>query len=926
MYVSDSYLAFIVPDQSCFIASSKMQVELALSKDVPTSVEGGTITLAKTHELVTGEIAWTSDNEAIDVATGEVKEVAVSTTVTLTATYKIGEETYTSTFKVEVLAATPMSVSEVLALTEDKKVKVQGIIVAYVSDGNTQAQRMGVLLMDPTTKDLVMVDGLSNLGGSYGAYKDSEGTDLKVGDMIVVNATYHLDSAQIGTSGPAQTGRHHVEVTSSDTVVRTAENQEIVYGEPAIVIDSNEDMLDVATNIKDYFGKLIKIVGTKEAPIYIGGSSNSAPFNIKVFMTNATNNDGTKYGGYTFVLKSDVNAPNGGADDWYTTLFGIEGPFVCPNATNPSIAWVGTLYVVVGYNTSSYFQMSVVNYENCEGSQFLSPEMIGEHLILGLPAKVKSGEWTVELPTTNGQVDGEITWASGSELIDLTNKKVGYVDEDTEVTITGTYSVESQSYTVEYKVTVEKSTTKAEVEAALQVGIVSEIYPGDLSFELVTEATGASNISWASSNTEVINLETKKVGSVAADTEVTLTATYTFREKSETFEVKVTVKKVEISEDDIAATKTAIITALSATDGKLTVSAAEDGQITLPAAANNFDLTWTSNNPAVLANDGTYSKSYFEKVVKLTATFSGGTQDIEVTLTPAASQTVTDVYGTTADVDALYCVLMSFTGKSALTQTGDIRYWQVTDGKNFLWVDGISSSSSGFNGNISCDNYRIVVSLNDDEYVLEVGDELVLTNVSISNKKLVLKEDTVAYVGDKVDVNAEGWFDPQVLAGTITNDEELNALANSITTNGLYKIVATEENPIYFNGHNSSSLEKNVLTFYYLTETEKATEEKNSTGTFIDGYDIPFFLGSSGYPTLYNLGEAWFLENLFEGDTEVTKGVLYNATSCPIETYKFTGTFYVVAQYRSTSGTKSNYVLFEILLPGMDLTKVNTPS
>ena len=930
MYVSDSYLAFIVPDQSCFIASEQMQVELAIGKDIPSSIEGGTVTLPKTHELVTGEITWTSNNAAIDVATGAVSEVAVSTTVTLTATYKIGDKTYTSEFKVEVLAATPMSVSEVLALTEDKKVKVQGIIVAYVSDGNTQAQRMGVLIMDPTTKDLVMVDGLSNLGGSYGAYIDSEGHDLKVGDMIVVNATYHLDSAQIGTSGPAQTGRHHVEVASSDTVVRTLENQEIVYGEPALTIDSNEKMTNLANNIKDNFGKLIKIVGTKEAPIYLGGSASGLPFNIKVFMNNASDNNGTKYGPYTFVLKTDVNTPNGGSEDWYKTLFGFEGAFIGPNATQPAIPWVGTLYVIVAYNTSTYYQMSIVNYANCQGAQDKGPETIAAYLVSGLPKTVESGAWTVELPTTYEGVES-ISWASGSELIDLTNKKVGYVDEDTEVTITGTYKVEGVEYPATYKVTIKKSTTKAEVETALKVGIPTELFPGDFTVNLVAEATGASNISWASSNEAVINLTTKKIASVASDTEVKLTCTYTFREKTETLEVTVTVKKVGMTEEEVAATKAAILTAMNATDGKITVSAAEAGTINLPAKANNYDLTWSSSNAKVVANSGSYGVLYFEKKVTLSATFAGGVQEIEVTLTPATAKTIEEVKEAGGDVDALRCVLISFTGKSSLTQDGAVRYFHVSDGKYFYAIDG-DSSSTEFHGNISSDDMHLVVTLDDEDITLEVGDELVLTNISISGNKITLKDDTVVYVGGKVDVNAEGWFDPQSIKATITNDEELNALASSISTNNIYKIVATEENPIYFNGYNSSDdLNKNFFAFYYLTDEEKALTNRNACATIApdkNGADKPFFLGGSFYPTVYNLGEDWVINNFYpEGTTEITTGILYNADTCPQETFKFTGTFYVMAQYRYNSGSSACYVLFQILLPGMNLTKVvNNPS
>lgn len=910
MYVSDTYLAFIMVDSNFFIASDKMKVELAISATMPASIEKGTIELLTSHELVDGDITWTSDNAAIDAATGVVTEVPTSVTVTLTASYTINGEQYQSEYKVEVMAETPLTIAEVLASEADRQVKTEGIIVGYVGDGNSTASRLGVIIMDPVTKDLVMVDGISSLGGEYGAYKDSEGTLLAIGDKILVKGTYYVDSAAIGSSGPAQTGRHHIEITSNDLVLKTAENCEIVFGD-AVVVDSNEDLTEIAANISNYFGKLIKFVGTKDSPIYLGGSSSNDPFNIKVFMYNAVDNNGTKYSGYTFALKNDVNTPNGGSADWYKDLFGFTGPFVAPNASNPAIAWVGELYVVVGYNTSTYFQMSVVNYENCKGTQYLSPEAIGKYLVNGLPSKVASGAWEVALPATHELVEGAITWSTESTLIDLTNNKVGYADEDTEVTITGKYSVDSVEYTVEYKVTVEKSTTKAEVEAVLATGIPTEIFGGAMEFTLAETAEGATDIAWAS-NSEVIDLTNKQVSDVTEDTEVKLTATYTFRGESTTFEVTITVKVKTISEDDIEAIKAQIATLVGATDGKVTVDGSDAGSMTLPATALGAALTWTSSDEDVITNAGAYAKQYFAKVATLTASFSSGSIDFEVTITPAEHDTVSDVYGATEEttVDVLYAVLIGFTGKSSLTQDGAVRYAYISDGKNYFIVDG-----NGLAGNLSSNSYKLYA----DDTALAVGDELVILNSIVKGNKITLTEETTVLVGGKVDVNAEGWFDPQVITKTITNDEELATLVASSTTNGLYKVVATEENPIYFNGHNSSTKEKCLLMFYYLTEEELAVEAKNSCAIMKE--EMPYFIGSSFNPTALNIGEKWLSDNFYNGG-EMTKGILYNATSCPKETYKFTGTFYFMLQYKYTNGSSSCYILTEILLPGLDLTQV----
>lgn len=892
MYVSDSYLAFIVPDQSCFQASTQMQVELALNKDIPASVEGGTITLAKTHELVNGEITWASDNAAIDVATGEVKEVEVSTTVTLTATYKIGEETFTSTFKVEVLAAAPMSVTEVLALTEDKKVKVQGIIVAYVSDGNTQAQRMGVLLMDPTTKDLVMVDGLSNLGGAYGEYKDSEGTVLKVGDMIVVNATYHLDTAAIG-SGPAQTGRHHVEVSSNDSVLRTAENQEIVYGDPAVTIDSNEKMTDLSTNIKDNFGKLIKIVGTKDAPIYLGGSSGNAPFNIKIFMTNAVDNNGTKYGPYTFVLKSDVNTPNGGSEDWYKTLFGFEGPFVGPNGTQPAIPWIGTLYVVVGYNTSSYYQMSIVNFENCQGAQDKGPETIAAYLVNGLPKSIESGDFAVELPTTYEGVES-IAWATESELIDLTNKKVGYVDEDTEVTITGTYVVEGANYTATYKVTIKKSPTKAEVETALKEGITETVKPGPLSFTLVTTVDGASDIVWTSSHPDIINLSTNTVASVAEDTDVKLTASYKHRGVDSTFEITVKVVNVVTLEDVQAAAVANIPSVLFAGDFNVTLLNEH------PNVTGNIAWAVDKSNVNLETNKVTITKEEGTVKVTFTAsfTFNGEAKTATKEVDIIYAYSVSEVLALTEDTASLYVrgiyAANIADGNSTESRMG-IMLKDITTNDN-LFVTGISSLGGSFG------EYKI----SNDENI-EIGDEIVVSGAFSLNTPKITEVSSLAISGRKYlwvtesdkayKLSSENQI-TYTADVTVSNDDELSAIATSINNyhGKVIKFVGTAENPIQLGGSGSKS-PFNIKIF--MNDATTNDETKYEGKTFALKSDI----------NAANLGDSWYndlfgITKPFVGPKDGQSAINYSGEIYAVVVF-VTSTYYqmVLVNYDSCNAT-----------------------
>jgi hypothetical protein len=110
------------------------------------------------------------------------------------------------------------------------------------------------------------------------------------------------------------------------------------------------------------FGKVIKLVGTTENPICTGGSSTKLPFNIKLFFNkDAVDNDGTKYNSKTFALKTDINDFNGGSD-WWKTLFGFTGPFVGPKDTVGPIKFTGILYVVLSAETSTYYQMAIVNF------------------------------------------------------------------------------------------------------------------------------------------------------------------------------------------------------------------------------------------------------------------------------------------------------------------------------------------------------------------------------------------------------------------------------------------------------------------------------------------------------------------------------------------------------------------------------------
>lgn len=369
-YISDSYLQIVIPEPSCFIEPLIDQVKADLFKGIPSSVEEGKVGLLTTHEKVTGDIVWTSSNpSAIDPTTGAIGLVTENTDVTLTATFTLEGKEQTLSKVVTIIPSTPLTVTEVLSQNNETSVKFSGLVLAYASDGNTKTYRYGLIVLDKENNNTVLLKDVISIGGEssvYGAFLDSKGNEIKIGDEILVKGLFKTDDEKI--SGTPQTGRKHVDVNGGAIEVLSSDNN--LSREAVLTITTNDELAAFAKNIQ--YGTIVKLVGTAENPIYLGGSATKYPFNIKVFKTNAVDNNGTKYAideegtsSVTFVLKSDVNAPNAGGDKWYQTLFGIEKAFVGPTSSVPAMPYVGEIYVSVCNKTSSYYQMSIVYADLC---------------------------------------------------------------------------------------------------------------------------------------------------------------------------------------------------------------------------------------------------------------------------------------------------------------------------------------------------------------------------------------------------------------------------------------------------------------------------------------------------------------------------------------------------------------------------------
>ncbi len=135
---------------------------------------------------------------------------------------------------------------------------------------------------------------------------------------------------------------------------------------------------------------------------------------------------------------------------------------------------------------------------------------------------------------------------------------------------------------------------------------------------LPTTGDNGTTITWVSSDTTVI----ANVGAVtrpAADATVTLTATITKNEASDTKTFTLTVKKTLSDAESVAADKAALDIGYAGTDSATSVTQA----LTLPTTGDNgTTITWVSSDTTVIANDGAVTRPAADATVTLTATIT----------------------------------------------------------------------------------------------------------------------------------------------------------------------------------------------------------------------------------------------------------------------------------------------------------------
>ncbi len=157
---------------------------------------------------------------------------------------------------------------------------------------------------------------------------------------------------------------------------------------------------------------------------------------------------------------------------------------------------------------------------------------------------------------------------------------------------------------------------KADFSSILQNGTITSSTKLDLpaSFE------GAS-ITWKSSNAAVIS-DNGTVTYPAVDTQVTLTATFTYGLATAAKEYTVTVVGPKVPPMDDVKTLREIMEKADFSSILQNGTIKKAGKLNLPSKLEGASITWKSSNTAIIANNGTVKLPKKETKVTLTATFT----------------------------------------------------------------------------------------------------------------------------------------------------------------------------------------------------------------------------------------------------------------------------------------------------------------
>ena len=277
------------------------------------------------------------------------------------------------------------------------------------------------------------------------------------------------------------------------------------------------------------------------------------------------------------------------------------------------------------------------------------------------------------LPLTGA--DGtSVSWASSDAAISATGVVARPATGDLPVTLTATIRLNAANDTKVFIVTVKEQMTDEEAVAAAKAALAIGYAQGDsatsVTQNLTLPVTGSSacTISWRSSDPKTISTDGMVQQPAIGNEQVTLMATISSHDVSDTAKFSLTVIGQMSDEAAVAAAKAALNLVYASGDSAASVTQ----NVGLPTTgADACTISWSSDSPAVISTVGVVTQPQDDPMaVSLTATISSHDASDTKTFVLTVQPVMSDVAAVAADKAAL--TIGYGPGDSASHVTGNI--------------------------------------------------------------------------------------------------------------------------------------------------------------------------------------------------------------------------------------------------------------
>ena len=667
------------------VASAKKVLAVGyITGDSASSVTGN-VTLPTTGASDTA-VSWSSSDTSVIATNGTVTRPSYDTgdqVVTLTATITKGAESDTKVFTLTVKA---LPESDIEAVASAKKVLAVGYITgdsASSVTGNVTLPTAGasdtavswsssdtsVIATNGTVVRPSYVQGDQDVTLTATITKGAE-SDTKV-FTVTVKALAQTDAQAVAAAKAAleigyAVGDSASSVTADVTLPTTGVSTTGVHWSSNNVnVIANDGAVTRPTYVQG--DETVTLIAT----ISKGPASDSKEFTVTVKALAQTDAEavaaaknaliiGYATGDNESSVTGDVTLPTTGASGTAINWSTSDANFVAADGTVVRPSYVQGDQVVT--LTATLTKGSESDTETFNLTVKALPETDAEavaadkgRLEIGYADGDNASSVTLALtlPTSGASATG-IAWtsdAAGVIATDGTVTRPTYVQGDQTVTLTATLTKGEVTDTMTFTVTVKAlPETDAEAVAADKGRLAIGYGDGDsassvtLALTLPTSGASATGIAWTSDVDGVIAPDgtVTRPSYVQGDRTVTLTATLTKGEVTDTKTFTVTVKALpETDAEAVAAVKQALAIGYASGDSADSVTRA----LTLPTVgASSAVISWSSEAASVVAVDGTVTRPSYtqgDQTVTLTATIVKGqaidTKAFTVTVKAAAA-------------------------------------------------------------------------------------------------------------------------------------------------------------------------------------------------------------------------------------------------------------------------------------------------